>query len=61
MSVAIRIVGDFSGWQDIRSVSGFLTIVALIGFAITVAVASIRKRPRALPGTGNLNGVEASR
>jgi hypothetical protein len=61
-SVAIRIIGDFSGWQDIRPVSGFLTIIALLGFAITVAVASMRKRPaQALPGASNLNGAETSR
>jgi hypothetical protein len=62
VSVAIRIIGDFSGWQDIRLVSGFLTIIALLGFAITVAVASMRKRPaQALPGASSLNGAETSR
>ena len=31
LSVAIRIISDFSGWIEVRSVSGFLTIVALVG------------------------------
>jgi hypothetical protein len=59
LSVGIRIIGDFLESQDIRSVSGFLTVGALIVFVIGVAVASVRERPaRALPDGSNLNGAE---
>ena len=62
LSVSIRTFGDFSGSIDIRSLSGFLTIVALVAFVISVAIASAGKRPdaRALHGADNLNRGEAS-
>ncbi len=44
ISVVIRTIGDFSGWTEIRSGSGFLTIIALICFAATIVVVSIWNR-----------------
>jgi hypothetical protein len=44
ISVVIRTLGDFSGWTEIRSGSGFLTIIALVCFAATIVVVSIWNR-----------------
>lgn len=50
-AVALRIASDLLGWVDARAASGPLTILALLLFAATVAVASLRPsvpRPQAL-------------
>ena len=62
ISVVIRTIGDYSGSIEIRSVSGFLTIIALICFAATIVVASVCSRSGAqtFRGKGNPKGAEAS-
>jgi hypothetical protein len=42
ISVAIRIAADFSGWTELRSLSGFLTVAAVMLFAVTIASVSGR-------------------
>jgi hypothetical protein len=54
ISVVIRTTGDFSGWTQIRSGSGFLTIIALLSFAATVVVVSIWKRSDAQRSTAKV-------
>jgi hypothetical protein len=38
----IRIAADFSGWTELRSLSGFLTVAAVVLFAVTIASVSGR-------------------
>jgi hypothetical protein len=59
LSVVIRAIGDYAGSIEIRSFSGLLTIIALICFAATLVVASVRHRSAA-HSKGHLNGAEAS-
>jgi len=54
ISVVIRTIGDFSGWTQIRSGSGFLTIIALVCFAATVVVVSNWKRSDAQRSTAKV-------
>jgi hypothetical protein len=42
ISVATRIAADFSGWMELRSLSGFLTVAAVLLFAATIAAVSGR-------------------
>jgi hypothetical protein len=50
ISVVIRTISDFSGSVEIRSVSAFLTIIALVCFAATIVVASVAiGRPQDVP------------
>jgi hypothetical protein len=62
VSVVIRTVGDYAGSIEIRSFSGLLTIIALICFAATIVIASVRHRSAAptFHSKGNPNGAEAS-
>jgi len=57
ISVAMRIAADFSGWTELRSLSGFLTVVAVALFAVTIA--SVSGRAPAGDGTSHLKGVGA--
>ncbi len=54
LSVVSRTIGDFSGWTELRSGSGFLTIIALICFAATIAAVSIWSRPAAQSSTAKI-------
>lgn len=49
LSVALRIVSDFFEWVGPRAASGPLTIAALLVFALTVAVASLKGRADGRP------------
>ena len=49
ISIAIRTFSDFSGWPENRSASAFVTIIALVWFAVTVAIVSMWHRPQAQP------------
>jgi hypothetical protein len=62
ISVVIRTIGDYSGSMEIRSVSGFLTIIALIWFAATIVVFSVcnRSKPQTFHGKDNPKRAEAS-
>jgi len=60
ISVAIRIVGDFSGSTELRSLSGSLTVAAVALFAVTIASVSGRSRTPADDGTSHLKGVGAN-
>jgi hypothetical protein len=44
LSVALRIVSDFFEWVELRAASGPLTIAALVIFAGTVAIVSLKRR-----------------
>ena len=57
ISVAMRIAADFSGWTELRSLSGFLTVAAVAMFAATIAFG--RARARAGDGASHLKGVGA--
>jgi hypothetical protein len=48
-TVALRLLADALDWIEIRAASGPLTILALIGFAATVAFASARGGRAAKP------------
>ena len=63
LSVIIRTIGDFSGSIAVRSVSGFLAIIALACFAATIVVASVCNRSvtQAFHSRANPDGGEASR
>jgi hypothetical protein len=40
LSVSLRVAADLMGWIDVRAISGPATIVALAGYAATLAIAS---------------------
>jgi hypothetical protein len=44
LSVATRILGDISEGNQLRAASGVLTVIALVGFAAVVLIASIGNR-----------------
>ena len=44
-SVLLRVASDLFEWSDLRSASGIFTVLALLGYAITIAVASRRPNP----------------
>jgi hypothetical protein len=54
ISVVIRTISDFSGSVEIRSVSAFLTIIALVCFAATIVVASGCNRSAARRSTAKV-------
>jgi hypothetical protein len=52
-SVVLRLAGDLSGWSGLRQASGVVTVLALIGYAGTLAATSRRKHtpsPGGQPG-----------
>lgn len=46
-SVMLRVASDMNEWIDLRPYSGYLTIIALAGYAVTLLVASLRHPDRA--------------
>lgn len=42
VSILIRVAGDLFEWTGLRSASGIVTVLALLGYAIAIAVASRR-------------------
>lgn len=40
VAVALRVAGDMHEWLDLRAASGILTVLALVGYAMTVLVAA---------------------
>jgi hypothetical protein len=43
-SVALRVAGGLAGWAELRQASGLVTVLALVGYAATLAVTSRRKQ-----------------
>ena len=60
ISVVVRTIGDFSGWTELRSDSGFLTIIALVYFAVTIVVVSVWNRSDKRRSMAGKNRAEAS-
>jgi hypothetical protein len=48
-SLALRLAGDLSAWSELRQTSGLVTVLALVGYAATLAVTS-RKKQATVPG-----------
>ena len=59
ISVAIRIAADLSGWAELRSLSGFLSVAAVALFAVTIASVSAQPRARAGDSASHLKRVGA--
>jgi hypothetical protein len=45
-SMALRVGSDLFAWVDLRAASGIVTVVALAGYAATLAAASWKRTPR---------------
>jgi hypothetical protein len=45
LSVLLRTIGDIMALSNARAASAILTILALIGYAVTLMLASSRRRP----------------
>jgi hypothetical protein len=48
-SVALRLAGDMAGWAELRAASGLVTVVALAGYAGTLAITSRGRPEKARP------------
>ena len=59
ISVAIRIAADLSGWAELRSLSGFLSVAAVALFVVTIASVSAQPRARAGDSASHLKRVGA--